>query len=90
MIKKTKIIFKNENGSACMYCNSWGVYFEGESESFDTIFKAWREDFDIYGAGWTQINRDVRDIIGGCHVKCNDLKNAYREHADEIRKIIKQ
>jgi hypothetical protein len=65
------------------------VYFEGESESFDTIFKAWREDFDIYGAGWTQINRDVRDIIGGCHVKCNDLKNAYREHADEIRKIIK-
>jgi hypothetical protein len=44
----TKIIFKNEHGDGGEYCKSWGVYFEGQEDKFDTIILAWADDTDIY------------------------------------------
>jgi hypothetical protein len=85
----TKITFKNEKGDGGEYCKSWGVYFEGQEDKFDTIILAWTDDVDMYGEGWTQLSADVCDVIGGGFPKLIDIKNAYHENADKLKNIIK-
>jgi hypothetical protein len=85
----TKIIFKNEKGDGGEFHKSWGVYLEGQEDKFDTIILAWADDVDIYGEGWTQLNTEVCDVIGGGFPKLIDIKNAYRKNADKLKNIIK-
>jgi hypothetical protein len=86
-----KIQFKNEKGSDGEFQKSWGVYFEGQDYKFTTIILAWASDADddmiddFYGDDWTTTDTWVLDIIGDGFEKFIDIKNAIREHADELK-----
>ena len=88
----TKMIFKKEDKSTKYYENTYGVFFEGENERFDTIVLPWGERkirYKQFGGGYTQLNEGVGEIINGKagFLRLNEIKKAYRNHVDKIRQL---
>ena len=88
----TKILFKKDDKSTKYYENTYGVFFEGENERFDTIILPWGEKeirHKMFGGGYTQLNEGVGEIINGKtgFLKLNEMKKAYRSNTDKIRQL---